>query len=317
MRRAPSAVGLLAAIALVACTGSPSGSPAPTAIPSASPGATIGPLPTPADHDLSTAELKYRLIDAFSPLTYCDPDVYPIAHGDEGQKAGAQFSVIEADAPTFSAILDRLGLVGQDTFGADQKLAIYREWKRLNAVILAPAGPGRNAFDLVTETDPGLGQGTESKGTIDGRGAIVVESARPAFLAGCPICLARGTPIDTPLGPVAVDSLGPGDPVWTVDVNGTRVAGVVIRTGHAAVPETHQVVHLVLADGRSVVLSPGHPLPDGRHAGDLRDGDPVDGSIVTSATLSTYGLPFTFDLLPSGATGLYWAGGILLGSTLR
>jgi hypothetical protein len=30
-----------------------------------------------------------------------------------------------------------------------------------------------------------------------------------------------------------------------------------------------------------------------------------------------YGLPFTFDLLPSGPSGLYWANGVLLGSTLR
>jgi len=66
-----------------------------------------------------------------------------------------------------------------------------------------------------------------------------------------------------------------------------------------------------------VRVSPGHPTADGRAVGSLRAGDRYDGAVVTSATLVPYGEPATYDLLPSGPTGTYWANGVLLGSTLR
>ena len=94
------------------------------------------------------------------------------------------------------------------------------------------------------------------------------------------------------------------------------MVGLVIETGSTPVPPTHEVVHLALSDGRAVDASPGHPLPDGRRLGDLRAGDLVDGAIVVSANLRSYGGGATFDLLPSGPTGTYWANGIHLASTL-
>jgi hypothetical protein len=310
-------VGFAVALAMLgaACTGAPTSTLLPTA--SGSPGPTVGPLPTPADHDLAVAELKYRLLDTFAPLTYCDPDEYPIAHGDETQKAIERFPEIASDSSTLAAIVERLGLAGTTTFTADQKLAIYRQWKQLNAIALTSAAGGRQSFDLVTETDPGLGQGVLSKGTIDTRGAIVVESTEAAFLVGCPICLARGTRIATPLGEIPVEALRVGDPVWTLDATGRRVAVTVAALGRAAVPAWHEVVHLVLADGRELWASAGHPLADGRPLGTLKAGDHVDGARIVSADAVAYGLPFTYDLLPSGPSGLYWANGILLGSTLR
>ena len=304
-------------ILVAACSAAPSPSPGvtPTPLPSGSPGPTIGPLPTPADRDLSTAQLKYRLLDAFSPLSYCDPDEYPVPRGDEPQKAIERFGEIRADHPTFAAIVDRLGLAGVTDFSADQKLAVYRQWKQLNAIELTVADD-RASYDLLTETDPGLGQGVRTRGTIDIRGAIVVESREPAFLVSCPICLARGTLIDTPSGQVPVEQLRVGDAVWTADASGRRVEGRVEMVGRAPVPAAHRVVHLVLDDGRELWASPGHPLADGRPLADVRAGDAVDGARVASVESVGYGQPFTFDLLPSGPTGLYWANGILLGSTL-
>jgi hypothetical protein len=81
-------------------------------------------------------------------------------------------------------------------------------------------------------------------------------------------------------------------------------------------PAGHEVVRLALADGRVVVVSPGHPTADGRTVGRLRTGDRYDGSVVASATLLPYAGARTYDLLPSGPTGTYFADGILLGSTL-
>ena len=75
-------------------------------------------------------------------------------------------------------------------------------------------------------------------------------------------------------------------------------------------------MHLVLADGRTVNVSPGHPAADGQPVGDLAAGDRYDGAIVTSAQLVPYTGGATFDVLPAGATGMYWANGVPLGSTL-
>jgi hypothetical protein len=104
--------------------------------------------------------------------------------------------------------------------------------------------------------------------------------------------------------------------VWTTDELGHRVPGRILEVGSTQVPTTHQVVHLVLTDGRTVDVSPGHRLPDGRRIGDLRPGDPVEGAPVASAALEAYDGGATFDLLPSGGTGTYWANDILLASTL-
>jgi hypothetical protein len=48
----------------------------------------------------------------------------------------------------------------------------------------------------------------------------------------------------------------------------------------------------------------------------LRTGDELDNAAVTTADLILYNGEFTYDLLPAGDTGTYWANGILLKSTL-
>jgi hypothetical protein len=108
-----------------------------------------------------------------------------------------------------------------------------------------------------------------------------------------------------------------GDVVWTVDADGLRVASPLVETGSTPVGRAHRVVHLVLADGRSVDVSPGHPTADGRTVGELAAGDLYDGARVVSAALVPYAGGATFDVLPAGASGTYWANAVLLGSTLR
>jgi hypothetical protein len=77
------------------------------------------------------------------------------------------------------------------------------------------------------------------------------------------------------------------------------------------------MVHLVLDDGRELFVSPGHPTIDGRTVGELVSGEMYNGAFVISAEHVLYNEGATFDLLPSGDTGFYWADGILVGSTLR
>jgi hypothetical protein len=289
------------AIALVACAGSGTAS---------APSATPGPA-------LAQAELKYRLIDRFGPRWFCDPDFYPVARANEVDLALQRFPELRADPKTFATILAHLGLADGPNFTDQQKLTVYREWKQLNATILDPIGNGNYRFDyLAMPAAAGSSEGMRTAGTIDQQGTISVEQQAPAGQPPCPICLARGTRIAGIDGDVAIEDMRVGMPVWSVDEAGRPFAAVVLRVGRVAVGPWHQVVRLVLDDGRSVRASPDHRLADGRPLGTIRAGDMVNGTRVARATLEPYGDGQTFDLLPSGPTSAYWADGILLRSTL-
>ena len=132
----------------------------------------------------------------------------------------------------------------------------------------------------------------------------------------CPICLAGNSLIETPLGLVLVKNLRVGMSIWTTDKSGRRVSGVVIQTAKVPVPASHQMIHLVLDDGRELVASPGHPITDGRNIDNLTPNELYDGASVVSTRRIPYDESATYDILPSGETGFYWANGVLLGSTL-
>ena len=293
---------LFLAIALGACAGA---STLPT--PSPSPGPT-----------LALAELKYRLIDRFGPRWFCDPDFYPIARANEVDLALQRFPGLRADQKTFATILTNVGVADGPDFTDQQKLTIYRAWKQLNATILDPIGNAAYRFDyLAMPAAAGSSEGLRSAGTIDERGTITVEQQAPAGEPPCPICLARGTRIAGIDGGVPIEDVRVGMRVLSVDEAGRTIEAVVLRVGRVAVGPWHRVVRLVLDDGRTVRASPDHRLADGRPLGTIMAGDLVDGSTVVEAGLEPYDGGQTFDLLPSGPTGAYWADGILLRSTLR
>jgi hypothetical protein len=134
---------------------------------------------------------------------------------------------------------------------------------------------------------------------------------------GCPICLSGDTVIDSPKGLLSVKQLAVGIAVWTMNRQGERVTAPIIQVSRTPVPATHVMVHLILNDGRELYASPGHPTIDGRKLGQLKVGDSLDGSVVMLAQLVPYNQSYTYDLLPSGDTGFYWANGILVASTLK
>ncbi|MEW6146124.1 MAG: Hint domain-containing protein [Thermodesulfobacteriota bacterium] len=129
-------------------------------------------------------------------------------------------------------------------------------------------------------------------------------------------CLSFETLISTPLGKLPVFTLKPGMLVYTLDADGVRTAMPLELVSKALVPASHTLCRLVLDDGREVRVSAGHPTADKRKIGDLVPGDIIDGSVVISAEKVLYSAGFTYDLLPSGDTGYYWADGVLMASTL-
>ena len=291
-------LGLALALALTACGGSLA-SPSPT--------------PTPAPQTLTVPQLKYRVMDGLGRPWFCDPDFFPVGRGDEGQRALDKQPEIQKDADAFAAIVEHLRLRAAQ-YTPDQQLAIYREWKTLNALELKPIN-NVLAFAYLAMRDVGGGERVDGRVSADGR--VTVLNRQQAGPPQCPICLALGTRIATPSGERAVQDLRVGHVVWTIDAAGARIAAPLITVGSTPVPETHEVVRLMLEDGRVVHVSPGHPTADSRRVGDLAGGDALDGARITSVERVAYAGGATYDILPAGATGAYWANGVLLGSTLR
>lgn len=271
----------------------------------------------------SPTELRYKVIQKFGPvgdapgIFYCDPDYYPIAFRDETEIAVERFPELQANEEEFNTILIHLNLSSTTEFSSEQKLAIYREHKKLNAFTFESTGE-QYRFEL-TSTDEeglGLGEGTRIEGTIDLYGVIRITEKKEGFITTCPICLSGSTLIDTPSGQLSVKNLREGMEVWTENAKGERVKTTILKTGKTRAPENHTVIHLILEDGRELIASPNHPLGDGRLLGELNHESIVEGMHIQTIQKLPYTEEFTYDILPTGETGIYWANGILLKSTL-
>jgi hypothetical protein len=288
-----------------------------TSDPNATPTPTPSTTPYPTPQPPGIADAIYALIDQLGRPDWCDPDVYPVARADELTLAREHLEEMRSDPALFQTILDHNGMAAGQQLADTELVAVYEDWKVLTRAITLTPVPGAYTFDYIALRGPdGQQADFHVAGTVDANGEIAVTVNEPTLAPNCPICLARGTLIDAPGGPVPVEDLRVGVIVWTVDGSGARTVAAVLEIGSTPVPPTHEVVHLVLADGRTLDASPGHPLADGRVIGDVEPGDIVDGSTVLSASLVPYSGGATFDLLPAGTTGDYWANGVLIGSTL-
>jgi hypothetical protein len=269
--------------------------------------------PPPANKTYSPTELKYILLDSHNESLFfsCDPDYYPVSRGDEQERALAAFPVIRDNTEEFDVIIARTGL--EPPFTNESILTIYREHKRLNAIPLVPAGSETYAFSLQLQQEE---EGRRVSGIIRTDGTIVEEHSGPVYLT-CPICLAAGTLIDSPNGAIPVEDVKAGVIVWTEGADGSPRAVTVLQTSRTPVPEGHRFVWLGLSDGREITASPGHPTADQRVVGSLRIGDKLDDATVIGVEYRISHEEYTYDILPSGETGLYRANGILLASTLR
>jgi len=258
---------------------------------------------------LTTPDLKYRLIDTIGAPLFCGPPVVRMPSDDEASQEVA--ALRSQDATSFDAIVHHEKLDAAH-LTADDDRRIVQQVQMLQALPLQADGQVFR-FDYIA----GRPSPEHVVGTIDDHGVISLESHDPTQFpgrGGCPICLAATTRIGTPDGPILVSDLRAGMLVWTVDA-GKRVAAPIAIVRYTPAPFGHRVIRVVLADGRAVVASPGHPTGDGRRVGELNPGDLLDGSRIAAMDVLPYAGD-TWDLLPLSSTGTYWADGVLLGSTL-
>jgi hypothetical protein len=270
--------------------------------------------PSPVGNRLTVDELKFKAMDTVGTPVYCDPDFYPVAReGGEQASAIAQYPQIRAQADTYATIVAHERLPSGELTDA-QKLTAYRAFKLLKALMLTKDGSDY-AFELRVRS-AGDGSIQLVKGTVRIDGVVTVTSRTTSGPPNCPICLAASTLIATPDGAVRVVDIQRGMLVWTKTRDGRRVAEPVLEVGNTQVPSGHLMVHLKLVDGRELLASPGHRVAGGRALGTLAIGDTLDGSKIKLWELVPYSGERTYDLLPAGTTGMYWANGILLSTTL-
>ena len=277
---------------------------------------SASPAPVAMGSPLDVPDLKFAVLDSVGKPVYCDPDFYPLERpGGEQASAIARYPEIKADAQTYAAIVAHEHLPSGDLTDA-QKLTLYRAWKLLRAIGLTASGGSAYSFEYRVQSKTGSAAYEMVAGTVRVDGMVTISSRTATGAPNCPICLAASTLIATPRGPVLVTDLRVGMVVWTQAADGSRVAAAVVAVGSMEAPPGHEMVHVVLADGRELLVSPGHQTADGRAIGSLRAGDALDGSTVVSADRVPYTGGKTYDILPAGATGHYWANGILMSSTL-
>lgn len=134
----------------------------------------------------------------------------------------------------------------------------------------------------------------------------------------CPICAAPNTLITTSLSSgykVPISDLKAGDVVVSVDEKGEKIIVPIVEVSKTPV-QNHHVVKVILENNSTLLISPGHPISDGRTFNDLKSGDYLHENKILSVEIMPYPYDYTYDILPQSNTGSYFAEGVLIGSTL-
>lgn len=117
------------------------------------------------------------------------------------------------------------------------------------------------------------------------------------------------------MGERAIASLNVGDLVLSVDHG--RVTAVPLLETHRTAVRDHRVKRITLATGAVLEISGGHPTADGRPFAALFTGAWLGGVQIVAADEIPYAHAYTYDILPDSDSATYFAGGVLIGSTLR
>jgi hypothetical protein len=127
-------------------------------------------------------------------------------------------------------------------------------------------------------------------------------------------CTSPDTPIATLGGEQRISRLRSGDTVFSIHRG--RLTPVPIKRVSRVRVSGHHIIEVVLATGRVLEISPGHPTADGRTFADLAVGDSLGGLRIISVRRVPFQGTYTHDILPASDTGTYFAGGALIASTL-
>jgi hypothetical protein len=151
------------------------------------------------------------------------------------QNARFRFPTIKSNLMAFDAILQHEHLSAAQRFSPRELIAMIDDYKQMQAIDLKPADDGYSFSVLVWMVEPVSALRVSGRVSLSSSVAIERREAdQPA--PDCPVCLAAGVRIATPNGEVLVQDLAVGMRVWTTDVRGGRIAGVVLETGHVEAP---------------------------------------------------------------------------------
>jgi hypothetical protein len=153
-------------------------------------GVATWPFPGVAQHACSPAkkfgveqivlpELRYRLIDKFGSVQFCDPDCpSSCSLFGEREHAAAAFPQIRSQEQAFPAMVQRLGLGTKGEFSGEQKLSVYREYKKLLCGMSLAMQGENHTFEFVAD-------GFRVEGMVSRKGEITVTNKEPAAVI-CP-----------------------------------------------------------------------------------------------------------------------------------
>jgi hypothetical protein len=97
-----------------------------------------------------------------------------------------------------------------------------------------------------------------------------------------PNCLSCDTLISTPEGNIRVSDLRTGMVIFTLDMAGNKVIEPVELVMKLSGAEGYDLRHIVLTDGRELIVSGTHPTAEYGRIADFCPGDMLDGSMIVS-----------------------------------
>ncbi|MCP4440242.1 MAG: hypothetical protein GY810_14960 [Aureispira sp.] len=130
-------------------------------------------------------------------------------------------------------------------------------------------------------------------------------------------CLPKGTLISTPFGRLPVEQLQPNTLVYTLNEQKEKVAAPLQKVESLPVGKKHRLIRVTLEDSTVLVVSEGHPLDDYWGVEYLANRIVYNGKKIEKVERLLMQIEQTWDLLPSSTTGVYWANGVCLGSTMK
>ena len=119
-------------------------------------------------------------------LDYCDPDLYPVAHGTPLSNARRRLPIIRADRAAYQAILAHLHIVPGARLSDQELIAIDEDYKQIQAIKLV-ASPGGYRFTVYVPAIASPTRNESISGFIATTGKIRLRPPGAGQLERCPI----------------------------------------------------------------------------------------------------------------------------------